>query len=184
MPPFEDMYFGDRPVKIRGCDCPGCTQSGDYRAPKDRDLSDYYWFCLDHVREYNKGWDYFAGLPMNEIEAHIRKATVWERPSWPFGQWRQIEQGLRDHVMRDFFGETPGETQATPPMPKAERDALAVLELTPPVTFIAIRAQYKLLVKRHHPDANGGSPQSEETFKNINQAFAVLKQMYETDDSD
>jgi hypothetical protein len=184
MPPFEDMYFGDRLVRIRACDCPGCTQAGDYRAPKDRELNDYYWFCLNHVREYNKGWDYFAGLPITAIEHHIRMATVWERPSWPLGQWRLYEEKMRDHVMREFFGEMATETPVAPIMPVAERDALAVLELIPPVSFVAIKAQYKCLVKRHHPDANSGSVDSEEKFKNINQAYAILKYKYETDDID
>lgn len=183
MPPFEEYAFTDRPVKVRVCDCPGCHQAGEYRAPKNRDLADYWWFCLDHVREYNRGWDYFAGMGIDEIEIQIRRATVWERPSWPIGGWREREQHLRDSIMSEFFGGAGPEPSA-PPMPKAERDALKDLELTPPVNFTSIKAQYRLLVKRHHPDANGGSAASEEKFKNINQAFAVLRKIYEMDDSD
>ncbi len=181
VPPFEDSYFefSDRPVKQRGCDCPGCAQTGDYRAPKNRDqLTDYYWFCLDHVRDYNRQWDYFAGMSVDAIEAHIRKASVWERPSWPLGGGRVREQDIRDTVMREFFNDGMKEEAAAPAMPKAERDALVALDLAPPVTFAAIKAQYRLLVKRHHPDANGGSFESEEKFKNINQAFTVLKRLY------
>jgi DnaJ-domain-containing protein 1 len=156
---------------------------GDYRAPKNRDLTEYYWFCLEHVREYNSHWDYFAGMSASDIENHIRKAVVWERPSWPIGNWRQQEQNLRDHVMHEFFSEESAAPHArnAPPLPKAERDALEMLELTPPVTFIAVKTQYRALVKRHHPDANGGSPEAEEKFKSINQAFAVLKNIYEGD---
>ncbi|HEU0118667.1 MAG TPA: J domain-containing protein [Alphaproteobacteria bacterium] len=189
MPPFEDSYFltSDRPVKLRGCDCPGCNLPADYRAPKSREhLNEYYWFCLDHVREYNKQWDYFAGMSGAAIEDHIRKASVWERPSWPIGGWRAREQSIRDEVMSEFFAEEVAAEQAqassssTSSLPKAERDALEILELRPPVTLIAIKAQYKRLVKQHHPDANGGSTESEEKFKNINQAFTILKQLYET----
>jgi DnaJ domain len=179
MTPLEDMFFEDRPVKVRGCDHPGCAEKGDYRAPKDKALSDYYWFCLDHVRDYNKNWDYFAGMSMAEIENYIRKAAVWERPSWPMGEAKKREQDLRDHVAREFFGDgAASEKQTAPPMPKAEKDALAALELAPPVTFEAIKAQYRILVKRHHPDANGGAFEAEEKFKVINQAFTVLKQIY------
>lgn len=182
MPPLEDAYFvtSDRPVKIRNCECPGCGQAGDYRAPKSRDhLNEYYWFCLDHVRDYNRQWDYFSGMSGGEIEAHIRSASVWDRPSWPLGGARVREQDVYDHVMREFFTEdTAAPPPPGPPMPKSERDALAILELTPPVAFAEIKTQYRLLVKRHHPDANGGSAISEEKFKNINQAFAVLKQIY------
>ena len=181
MTSLDDMYaeYDDRPVKVRTCDNPGCTQKGDYRAPKNRELTEYYWFCLAHVREYNSHWDYFAGMSTGEIEKQIRKATVWERPSWPMGNWRAREQNLRDQVMHEFFSDKEAGVQHAPPMPQAERDALDILELMPPVTFAAIKAQYRLLVKQHHPDANGGSTEAEEKFKAINQAFAVLKRMYE-----
>src|SRR5580704_13585091 len=134
MPSFEDKYFEtlDRPVKTRACDCPGCSGIGDYRAPKTRALNDYYFFCLDHVRQYNAAWDYFAGMTGGEIEAQIRKATVWDRPSWPLGEWNVREQKLRDEVVREFFADADA-VPPVPPMPVAERDALAVLELAPPV---------------------------------------------------
>jgi hypothetical protein len=178
MPPFENLYYDDRPVRLRCCESPGCGLPGDYRAPKNRELSEHYWFCLEHVREYNRDWDYFAGMSASEIENYNRRAGVWERPSWPLGEWRQREQSLRDHVMREFFSDPHAETSPTPPMPKAERDALNALELMPPVTFAAIKAQYRVLVKQHHPDANSGSLEAEERFKSINQAFTVLKQIY------
>ncbi len=183
--PFEtshpDKYFAAswRPVKLRGCDCPGCGDPGDYRAPKSREqLTDYYWFCLAHVREYNRQWDYFAGMDANAIEDQIRKATVWERPTWPIGGSHPREQDIRDQVFREFFG---GDKPPEPPpvsITKTERDALLMLELAPPVGFAAIKAQYRIMVKRHHPDANGGSFESEEKFKNINQAFTLLKQLH------
>src|ERR1700741_1759636 len=70
----------------RICEGPGCMLCGDYRAPRPRDrLTDYRWFCLEHVREYNKNWDYFAGLDAEQIEAHIRADTIWRRPVWTLG---------------------------------------------------------------------------------------------------
>lgn len=186
MPPFEDSYFefSDRPVKLRGCDCPGCNLPGDYRAPKNRDhLDEYFWFCLDHVRDYNQHWDYFAGMSMDAIEKHIRQATVWDRPTWPIGNWRAREQQVHDEVMKEFFDDAAEAAPPTQPMPKTERDALQILELVPPVGFAAIKAQYRIMVKRHHPDANGGSAESEEKFKNINQAFTTLKQIYGVDEA-
>ena len=183
MKPFRHLAFEDRPVRVRGCDSPGCNQPGDFRAPRRRDAPEYYWFCLPHVREYNSNWDYFAGMSPADIEAHIRRSTVGDRPSWPLGEWRQHEQSIRDKAMHEFFGD--GFTRAneappaSPPMSSAERDALAVLELVPPVDLTAIKAQYRLLVKRHHPDANGGSHVAEERFKSITLAFAALREIYE-----
>src|ERR1700744_4955652 len=142
---FNDSYFetSDRPVRLRLCDHPACGQAGGYRAPKSRDkLNDYFFFCLDHVREYNKAWDFFAGLSPEEVEDYTRDATVWERPSWPLGQWGSAERALRDKAMRHIFGDAPkGEEKATPapPMQTAEREALAMLELVPPIDFSAIK---------------------------------------------
>lgn len=183
MQSYDDRYFEtlDRPVKTRGCDCPGCGETGDYRAPKNRALSDYYFFCLNHVRVYNAAWDYFAGMTGADIENHIRNATVWERPTWPMGEWRKREQELRDKVMREFFSEADMDPPA-PAMPQVERDALAVLELNPPVTFAVIKTQYRALVKRYHPDLHGGSVEASEKFKGINQAFAVLRGIHGSED--
>ncbi len=175
-PKYDNLYGRDRPVQVRGCDCPGCFEPGDYRAPRDRSLQTYYYFCLTHVRDYNQNWDFFSGMTGGDIEGYIRDASTWERPTWPLGQWKIREQQLRDQAMKDFFEEEA--PQPTRAMPKTERDALTLLELVPPVDFTAIKAQYRVLVKRHHPDANGGSREAEERFKSINQAFATLKQIY------
>jgi DnaJ-domain-containing protein 1 len=175
----------DRPVKQRACDCPGCDQAGHYRAPRSRDqLREYYWFCLDHVREYNKRWDYLGGLSAEEIEVRIRQDTVWERPTWPFAEIRKHEQQIRDSINRSFFSDAwdevePVAGEAVPPQPTiGESDALAVLGLSLPAEFAAIKARYRLLVKRHHPDANGGSREAEEKLKIINHAFTTLKAIY------
>lgn len=63
------------------CDMPSCAERGEYRAPKDRGLKEYYWFCLAHVQEYNKAWDFFSGMSPEDIEHHINTRTVWERPT-------------------------------------------------------------------------------------------------------
>ena len=180
---FNNSYFetSDRPVRVRLCNHPACGQAGDYRAPKSRNqLNDYYYFCLDHVREYNKAWNFFSGLSPEEVELYTRDATVWERPSWPMGQWGAAERSLRDKAMRDIFGEAsdPAPFRAIAPLPLAERDALVILELSLPIDFAAIKVQYRVLVKRHHPDMHGGDLENEEKFKNISQAFATLQKFY------
>lgn len=191
---FNDSYYetSDRPVRLRLCDHPACGQPGDYRAPKSRDqLNSYYFFCLTHVREYNLAWDFFNGLSPEEVENYTRDATVWERPSWPVGQWGLNERNLRDKAMHDIFGDpsAPEHTKAAPPMLPAERDALAVLELKPPVDFLAIKAQYRVLVKKHHPDMikptkkNADSLKNGDKFKDISQAFATLRKIYATEEA-
>lgn len=162
----------------RLCDHPGCAASGDYRAPRSRDrLSQFYWFCLDHVRAYNAQWNYYAGMSAAEIEAEIRNDTVWQRPTWPLGG----RFGLFRSRVRDFgmFGFEDEDEHAAKKRPMTEQEqALAVFDLAPPVTFAGLKARYKALVKLHHPDAHGGDKAAEERLKVINRAYTTLKASY------
>jgi hypothetical protein len=72
----------------RRCQVPGCVEEGAHRAPVARDrLTQYFWFCQEHVRAYNLAWDFYAGMNEQEIEHQRRFDTVWQRPSWPFGHF-------------------------------------------------------------------------------------------------
>ena len=164
----------------RVCEAPGCRLLGAYRAPFARDrLDQHRWFCLDHVRDYNKKWDYFAGLDAEAIEQHIRADTIWRRPVWPLGGRRSA--GPRLHDPLDLANETgifeqpaprlDGSEQLTP----AERNAMGVLELSWPLTQAVVKSRYKELVKIHHPDANGGAREAEEKLKEINAAYSTLR---------
>jgi hypothetical protein len=173
---------GEANSEQRVCEAPGCPLCGEYRAPRARDrLTEYRWFCLEHVREYNKNWDYFAGLDANQIEAHIRADTTWRRPVWPLGA--RSRSGGYTRIVDPFdladdagLGERPGprldgSEQLTP----AERNALGVLELSWPLTLADVKSRYKELVKLHHPDANGGAREAEEKIKQINAAYSTLR---------
>jgi DnaJ-domain-containing protein 1 len=188
-----------RPAE-RGCDVPGCKDLGEYRAPKARNkLDQHYWFCLEHVRQYNAAWDYYAGMSIDEIEAHRRADQTWRRPSWPMGGQKPSHKirfdlfdgmGILDDIevaganRVNGGGRAKGNSRdggagrAASAVVEAARRALAVLDLDPPVEFAAIKARYKELVKRHHPDANGGDKSAEERLKVINEAFTVLKGFY------
>jgi hypothetical protein len=189
---FESLLRPHRPPPIvRRCDMPACACSGEYRAPKSRDhLTEYFWFCLDHVRAYNAAWDYYAGMSTDQIEAHLRADTSWQRPTWPLGgrhaaprDGAQRARDERHFRFRDDFGlfddlfEARAGAEASrrqrPPQPQAK--ALALFELAPPVSFVDVRARYKELVKQHHPDANGGDKAAEERLKLINEAYVILR---------
>ena len=161
---------------VRRCDCPGCLEEGQYRAPVSRDcLDSFYWFCLEHVRAYNLAWNYYSGMSEVEIEMHRRKDAVWGRPSWPFGGG-QAWQG--EATFQDDFGLFGGDPGANPAKRRAMTDrekALETLGLDFDATFIEAKRRYKDLVKQLHPDANGGDSDAEERLKGVNQAYAVLK---------
>src|SRR6201995_3245372 len=163
----------------RVCEAPGCRLHGEFKPPFARDrLDQHRWFCLEHVREYNKKWDYFAGLDADAIEQHIRADTTWRRPVWPLGGRRSGGPHLHDPLgLADDagLGEKPApKTDGSEQLPPAERDAMAGLELSWPLTQAHVKSRYKDLVKRHHPGANGGSREAEEKFKEINAAYSTL----------
>jgi hypothetical protein len=166
------------------CDWPGCEGLGEFRAPKGRErLRDFHHFCLEHVREYNRGWDFFSGMSQAEIEAYLREDVTWHRPSWPFGtaQPRFAEAWRWQDPLNEFMngGGTNGTHGASEwdrrqaPMGKTER-MLQVMELEAGATRAELKARYKQLVKKHHPDLHGGDKKAEERLKVINEAYTYL----------
>lgn len=175
----KNRTMAEKEPPSRPCDFPGCCAAGEYRAPKSRDqLREYHWFCLDHVRQYNKAWDYYAGLKPDEIEEAIRWDATWQRPTWRLGTnsaSSRLKFGFR---IEDPFGLFDEDGKDTPPAtvrpPSPEEEAMVVLGLALPLTQSSLRARYKELVKRYHPDANGGAKEAEERFKQISQAYTLL----------
>lgn len=161
------------------CDHPGCHEVGEFRAPRSRaHLNEYYWFCLEHVRTYNASWDFYRGMNQSEIEASRRADVVGGRPSWPLGtrgpRLYDINQDAIHESLRHFFTFNDEPSRPKRP-PTQEEEALAVLELGSGATAAEIKARYRILVKRHHPDANGGDKAAEDRLKSINQAYTYLK---------
>ncbi|QDH16172.1 DnaJ domain-containing protein [Swingsia samuiensis] len=170
------------------CDHPGCEEPAGYRAPKGREaLRSYFWFCLDHVREYNAKWDYYRGMTPGQIEAHLRADTSWQRPSWKLGTGtaRKAEFNEDDFLdPLDILGsqkrsrakraQERHQKQTSLP-PEKLRHPLATLDLKWPISFDEVKTKYRSLARKHHPDANIGDKQAEERFKAIGSAYAVLK---------
>jgi DnaJ domain len=169
----------------RGCQHPECAEPGLYRAPKSRArLREYYWFCLAHVRAYNSAWNYCDGFSEADFEVQARAQACWERPTWRLGDWHTFRPEAAMAAFAEAFGiegdEQAGDNrsrqrQERPPPAATDDKALAVLGLAPTATRAEIKARYKHLVKRYHPDANGGDRQAEERLKVINQAYSTLR---------
>lgn len=184
-------YEPETPPQPTHCQHPDCELPGIYRAPKSRtQLNEYFWFCLDHVRDYNKAWDYYAGMSQAEIERHVRSDVVGGRPTWPLGKWGAHGPRGRPYTVHSAFIPDDIAEALNGAEAKARREremrrrslrlskeeqALAVLELTAPVTMQDIRTRYRALVKKLHPDANGGDKSAEERLKVVNQAYSTLK---------
>ena len=171
------------------CDCKGCKKEGIYRAPKDRTLKNFYWFCLEHVQEYNKNWNFYEGMSPDEIEMQIRLDMVGHRPTWQVNDL--YANALKDPL--DILGLSKGRQKKRRILPEMDDfeskdahikrpflatvehlDAIRTLNLNPPITTETVKVQYKTLAKKYHPDKNAGSKEAEEIFKNITQAYRLL----------
>ena len=159
----------------KNCAAEGCHAEGLFPAPKSRDaLRDYIWFCLDHVRAYNKSWNYYDGLQGAALEAEIRRATTWERPSWKFATGQPSQHNFEDPLgIFDF--ENRDKTKTGRKLTSEERNAWKIMDLAPVDDFIIVKQQYKRLVKENHPDKNGGDAQAEERLKDINLAYSLIR---------
>jgi hypothetical protein len=161
----------------RVCEAEGCAEPGDFRAPKDRSLREHHWFCLAHVRAYNASWDFYRGMGPADIESAIRADTGWQRPTWPLGR---LGGGRVD---AERFADPLGILREAPRRPEPRwaeappelRAALGLLGLDWPLDPARLKARYKELAKRFHPDANGGDRGAEERLKDINRAYSLLR---------
>jgi hypothetical protein len=176
----------DRPepqVSIRPCARPDCVREGSYRVPKSREqLNEHLWFCLEHARNHNESWDYFRGMSEGEIDAFRDAAVIGHRPTWPLGKrGARPRQGQGSSAFQDDLGVfryTAEEARPRPPerrMTGVQERALDVLNLDAAATLQQIKARYKELVKRYHPDANGGDRGAEERLKQVIKAYGVLR---------
>ncbi len=184
-PKSPEFAEAKKSARTRACEMPGCTSQGDHRAPKDRSLSDHYWFCVDHITDYNKAWDFFSGMAASEVENHINNSLYGDRPTW-----RYDVDGAAAEALRRATWQTYNFTEEEPPQdfrkkkPQTgnpntpEFEALALMGLEPPVTLLEIKARYKQLAKKHHPDYNPGDKTAEDTLKSINMAYTILKLSY------
>lgn len=183
-----------RPEPVReevpACETPGCNRPATHRAPKGRHREgEYFRFCLDHVRDYNRSYNWFAGMSDDDVAAWMASRATGHRPTWSMGtggpgEGRQEDtsrqRGFRPEFFVDPFGLFGGrgggaETAERRKVGKVERRALDALGLDETAAGAEIKARYKELVKRHHPDANGGDRSKEGRLRQIIEAYATLK---------
>jgi hypothetical protein len=169
--------------RTRPCEAAGCEGQGSYRVPKSRHcLEEHAWYCLEHARAHNEHWDFFSGMSDAEIQAFQTDALTGHRPTWPLGKRaaRPRNGHSCEHYrdIHEIFGaaEEPSQSQPQPrQLTRPQAIALEVLNLDATASLHQIKARYKELVKRFHPDANGGDRGAEERLKKVIQAYGVLR---------
>ena len=168
------------PNQARACEADGCMQEGMYKAPKSRgDVHSYQFLCLDHVREYNKKWDFFKGMESDEIEAFMKDAVTGHRVTWKRETDLKNPGEKLQAALDEFLNIGRHKAKPKPRLPAKINKALTVMELEYPYTLPQLKNQYKQLVKRYHPDHHQGDKQIEEKFKLITTAYKTLSEHIE-----
>lgn len=165
------------------CQWHGCIAAGHYRAPQGRGREGrFFRFCLAHVREYNSTYNYFAGMSDEELARFQKDAVTGHRPTWSMGNGSRLDDdGRHSSFGRDDpFAFLAGHAEPAEArrhrFSKAARKALAALNLDESAERSDIKPRFKELVKRHHPDVNGGDKAAEDRLREIIQAYNYLKQ--------
>jgi hypothetical protein len=178
----------EREPNERPCDHVGCMRAGRHLAPKGRDHEGQYWhFCFDHAADYNRRWNYFSGMSDTELAAYQKREETGHRPTWSFRSGRldrysAAMRGFRAGRGGDAFGLFGfGGDRGDPPrasrrrLTRLQSLALEAMSLDENAGAPAIRARYAELVKRWHPDSNGGDRGAEANLQRVLKAYQTLK---------
>lgn len=186
--------FHGRVETGRTCEYPGCDQPGEFRAPAEAGARGrdgppaWRWFCLDHVRAFNAGYNFFAGMDADEIEAAQRPYAGWERETRAFSQmgadrpprWADFGDPL-DAIgarfrqrMEEARAEQAGRADGRP-LSREDRQSLKVLGLGIDADRRMLRTRYAELVRLYHPDRNGGDRSHEKALQDVIEAYTSLK---------
>jgi len=191
--PDEDRLLRD---KVTLCEWPDCESPGEHPAPRGRGREgEYFNFCTRHAREYNKSYNYFNGMSDTDVAAFQKANQTGHRPTWSMSTNSRKRAGKNEpdansdgfkagFAFDDPFGvlggssgaEVPPEYKPEKQIRKVERRSLSALGLDVHATPQDIKTRFKLLVKRHHPDHNGGDRRSEDQLREVIQAYNYLKE--------
>lgn len=194
---FDSIRVGNKSSKKKKeeppaqlCQWEGCDKPGTHKAPMGRNREgQYLWMCLDHVRDYNKNFNYFSGLDDAAIAKFQKEAITGSRPTWQMGTNRTSKhpplnernpnaegaQRLYNRMNRVRGGAAPTGGIRARKLKALEKKSFNDLNLPHTATAEDIKARYKLLVKQNHPDANGGDRSSEDRLREIILAYKILQ---------
>ena len=162
---------------ITKCDYPGCTKAGTCRAPKTRDLKEYWHFCKEHAAEYNKNWNYYANMTPDEIDAE------WERETFGIADKdkEQTNQKASEYAqfINDFLTGRSSfdKIQTKKTIPSQIVSALKVFDLPITASWREIGVKYRTLAKKYHPDTAKDKTSTVE-FTHITNAYETLKKYF------
>ena len=163
------------------CEWQNCNELGQFKAPAEKDNSkNFRWFCKEHIKQFNKKWDYFDGMSQNEIENFLKSDLTWHRPTQKFGSNDNFFNILWNNTLNDKFkifnNENPHNVNNRNFCEK-DKDAFKIMDLKLGADWLTIQKKFKVLVKKFHPDRNSGNKKFEDKLKKITMAYSHLKRI-------
>ena len=162
------------------CEWKNCNESGKFKAPLEKDNSrSYKWLCEEHIKSFNKNWNYFEGMSQKEIENFVKSDLTWHRPTQKFGSSDNFFNILWNNALSDKFNlfkeEKIFNSLKNRKLSEKDRDAYKIMELELNADWPSIQKKFKTLVKKFHPDRNSGNKQFEDKLKKVTLAYSHLK---------
>ena len=185
-----DRFHGRVHGARRRCAYPACAEPGEFRAPDPRGQSastngpgDYQYLCLDHVREFNTAYDWFVGMTPEEIMAAQSPTHVWATETRAFRPTAGVDSPPKWADFRDPLEALAARYKERIPkvradgfiFSEADQRALKTLGLGGDVDRRALRSAYSALVRKFHPDKNGGNRSYEKALQDVIAAYTHLK---------
>jgi len=167
------------------CDWNNCLEEGFYKAPVEKDNSKKYRIlCLNHVKEFNKNWNYFEGMDDNQIYEFIKSDMTWHKPTQSFSSSDNFFKILWNNTMKDELNKSNFKDHFNHmnqfKFNHNDIKAFGILNISVGIKWKKVQEKFKKLVKKFHPDINAGNKKYEDKLKVITLAYTQLKNTYRT----
>ena len=160
------------------CEWQNCNEIGKFKAPLEKDNSkNYKWLCAEHIKLFNKNWNYFEGMSQNEIEVFLKSDLTWHRPTQKFGSFDNFFNILWNNALSDKFirEDKIFNSSNNKKFSEKDKDAFRIMGLKFDADWPSIQKKFKTLVKKFHPDRNSNNKQFEDKLKKVTLAYSHLK---------
>ena len=165
------------------CEWNKCNNLGEFKAPVEKDNSKKYrMLCLQHIKEFNKNWNYFSGMNDQQILEFIKSDMIWHKPTQSFSSSDNFFKILWNNALKDenhkFKNVESLDHMEQFRFNNQDFQAFTILNIPVGMEWKKIQEKFKKLVKKFHPDMNSGSKKFEEKLKIITLAYTQLKNTY------
>jgi len=167
------------------CEWNNCKEVGKFKAPTEKDnIRNCQWLCKEHIKLFNKSWNYFEGMTQREIEHFLKSDLTWHRPTQKFGSVDNFFNILWNHALSDKFKifekENSYRKNISKNLCEKDKDAFKIMGLKFNADWASVQKKFKSLVKKFHPDKHSGSKKYEDKLKKITMAYSHLKIIMDT----